>query len=52
MPVLALLALMSAQIEFARDIEPIFQARCVSCHGPDRQEQRLRLDRKAIVSRR
>src|SRR5262245_57379102 len=31
------------KVDFARDVEPIL-ARCVSCHGPDRQRGGLRLD--------
>ena len=30
--------------DFARDVEPILQTRCIRCHGPDRQEKGLRLD--------
>ena len=29
---------------FAADIRPIFAARCVQCHGPDVQQNDLRLD--------
>ena len=31
-------------VEFARDIEPLFRARCLACHGPSLQMQGLRLD--------
>ncbi|MBX3444736.1 MAG: PSD1 domain-containing protein [Planctomyces sp.] len=31
---------------YAEDIQPIFKQRCYSCHGPDKQESGLRLDRK------
>src|SRR5262245_22248643 len=31
------------KVDFARDVEPIL-ARCVSCHGPDKQRGGLRLD--------
>lgn len=31
-------------IEFARDVWPILEARCVRCHGPDHQESGYRLD--------
>jgi mono/diheme cytochrome c family protein len=34
----------AAGVDFARDVEPIFQTRCIRCHGPDRQEKGLRLD--------
>ncbi|WP_020472022.1 DUF1553 domain-containing protein [Zavarzinella formosa] len=47
------LLLLSASVSFAespafeKDILPIFQAQCLSCHGPDKQRGGLRLDRKA-----
>src|SRR5262245_60681917 len=31
-------------VDFARDIQPILAGRCVSCHGPKKQESGLRLD--------
>src|SRR4029078_3802696 len=31
-------------IEFARDIQPIFNSKCVKCHGPAEQNGGLRLD--------
>src|SRR6185312_10536391 len=31
-------------VDFARDIFPIFQRACIECHGPKRQEGELRLD--------
>ena len=33
-------------IDFARDVLPVFQKHCVSCHGPKRQKGGLRLDLK------
>ncbi len=39
------------KVDFARDIEPIFQAHCVKCHGPKKQEGGLRLDHKASALR-
>jgi mono/diheme cytochrome c family protein len=33
-------------IDFARDVQPIFAAHCYACHGADKQESGLRLDRK------
>ena len=36
----------AAPVDFLRDIRPIFQARCFSCHGPIKQKGDLRLDRK------
>ena len=34
-------------IDFARDIRPILEARCVDCHGPAKQKGNLRLDDQA-----
>ena len=34
-------------VDFARDIRPIFEASCWSCHGPEKQKGGFRLDRKA-----
>ncbi len=34
----------AAQVDFVRDIQPIFTARCIECHGADKQESSLRLD--------
>jgi hypothetical protein len=43
--VLGLVAQASAEpIDFARDVRPILGKRCVSCHGPKKQEGGLRLD--------
>lgn len=36
-------------IEFARDILPLLQENCFSCHGPERQQAGLRLDRRAAA---
>jgi hypothetical protein len=45
--------LLSAQtpgkIDFCRDIQPIFQAYCVSYHGPSQQMNGLRLDRRSAT---
>src|SRR5262245_17777403 len=38
-------------IDFVRDIQPVFAERCNHCHGEDEQEGELRLDAKAIVMR-
>jgi hypothetical protein len=40
----------AADVDFARDVRPIF-ARCVGCHGPEKQKGGLRLDRKADALR-
>jgi hypothetical protein len=40
-----------ARIDFRRDIEPIFQRSCVSCHGPQKQKYGLRLDHGAAAAK-
>jgi ankyrin repeat protein len=40
-----------APIDFARDVQPIFQQSCYSCHGPTQQMNGLRLDRRADALR-
>jgi hypothetical protein len=34
-------------VDFERDIRPLLHARCVECHGPEKQKAGLRLDIKA-----
>ena len=31
-------------VDFVRDVQPLFAEKCVTCHGPDKQEAGLRLD--------
>ena len=31
-------------LDFGRDIWPIFESRCIECHGPEEQEEQLRFD--------
>src|SRR5687767_5025548 len=38
-----------AQVEFGRDVLPLFRQNCVSCHGPSQQINGLRLDRRSSV---
>ncbi|MDX1948561.1 MAG: PSD1 and planctomycete cytochrome C domain-containing protein [Pirellulaceae bacterium] len=33
-----------AEVDYLRDIKPIFAAHCTACHGPKKQENGLRLD--------
>ena len=33
-------------VQFARDVWPIFESKCVTCHGPEDQFNDLRLDSK------
>ena len=42
----------AAPVDFARDIKPLLERRCVSCHGPDQQFNNFRLDRRSSVMRR
>ena len=45
-------AAQSAQVvDFGRDIQPIFQQSCVSCHGAKMQLGGLRLDSKAMAAK-
>lgn len=39
-------ALAAAEVDFKRDIQPVFADKCYSCHGPEKQKGGLRLDRK------
>jgi Protein of unknown function (DUF1553)/Protein of unknown function (DUF1549)/Planctomycete cytochrome C len=36
-------------VDFVRDIQPIFAAKCNHCHGEEEQQGYLRLDAKAVV---
>ena len=36
-------------IDFARDVRPIFEKNCISCHGPEKQRSGYRLDEKNIA---
>jgi len=42
-------SLFAADGVFERDIRPIFQAKCVKCHGPEKQKGGYRLDVKSIA---
>lgn len=39
----------AAQIDFAKEVLPIFRARCFACHGPEKQKSSYRLDQKKIA---
>jgi uncharacterized membrane protein/mono/diheme cytochrome c family protein len=39
----------ASKIDFRRDVLPIFEARCVECHGPDKVKGDLRLDTEAAI---
>lgn len=36
-------------VDFGRDIQPLFKSNCYSCHGPSQQLNGLRLDRRHAV---
>lgn len=38
--------LAAEKVDFVKEVQPILVARCVRCHGPDKQEGSLRLDYK------
>ena len=37
------------KVDFAKDIQPIFQQNCIKCHGPEKQKGKYRLDSKAAA---
>ena len=41
--------LLAQAVDFEREIAPILVARCVACHGPEKQKGDLRLDRREHV---
>ncbi len=41
-----LTAAATATVDFARDVQPLLKEHCWSCHGPNKQESGLRLDRR------
>ena len=47
--ILLTLQIGAAEIDFARDIQPIFAENCTTCHGPDKQKAGLNLtDEKSV----
>jgi uncharacterized membrane protein len=38
-------------VSFERDVQPIFEASCYSCHGPEKQKAELRLDARHLTVR-
>jgi mono/diheme cytochrome c family protein len=41
----------SRPVDFARDIQPVFQKHCIECHGPKKARARLRLHDPAFISK-
>lgn len=40
------------KVDFARDVQPIFRQNCIGCHGPAKQTNGLRVDRRSSVLKR
>ena len=38
-----------AKVDFARDVQPLFRQNCIGCHGPTKQNNGLRVDRRSSV---
>lgn len=38
-------------VDYAKHVAPIFKTHCLKCHGPTKQEGKLRLDRRAVLLR-
>src|SRR5258707_484608 len=36
-------------VDFAKDVQPIFEAHCVKCHGPEKQKGGWRADVKEVA---
>lgn len=41
----------ASRIDFVRDVRPIFERHCYDCHGPEKQMNGFRLDRRADARR-
>lgn len=41
----------AARVDFVRDVRPILEAHCYECHGPDKQMNGFRLDRRRDAMR-
>jgi len=39
----------AAQVDFSREVQPIFVARCYSCHGDQKQKSDFRLDDRSVA---
>jgi ankyrin repeat protein len=45
----ALSGQIAGKVDFAKDVQPLFQENCLDCHGPSKQKAGLRLDRRSSV---
>src|SRR3954471_6628206 len=41
----------TAKVDFARDVQPILRQQCYGCHGPAKQTNGFRLDRRSDAMR-
>jgi hypothetical protein len=41
----------AAKVDFKKDVQPIFRANCIGCHGPTIQKNGFRLDRRSAAMR-
>jgi len=41
----------AANVDFKKDVQPIFRANCIGCHGPTQQKNGFRLDRRSAAMR-
>src|SRR6185503_2074825 len=46
-----LLPIAARGADFIRDVQPIFAAHCLKCHGPEKQKNGFRLDDAAVAFR-
>src|SRR5690348_11143180 len=37
------------EVDFIRDVQPIFNSHCIACHGPEKQKSEYRLDVKHVA---
>src|SRR5262249_21676193 len=42
-------AVKAGDLDFVKEIRPIFAARCIECHGPDQQKSSFRVDSRAAL---
>src|SRR6185436_12178550 len=38
-----------AKVDFVRDVQPLFKASCLKCHGAEKPKGQLRLDSRALA---
>lgn len=50
-PLSSVFADVPTKIDFARDIQPLFKAHCIGCHGAKQQKNGFRLDRRRDAMR-